>query len=88
MTTKGFFKPSWTALFTLSIALLSGALAQPSTSLSLQMTGGDHEGAHELTAADSYCTVGNSDADSWDTSFGDNAPAPVASASLYSRFPI
>lgn len=76
MTIKGFFKPGWTAIVTLSLTCLSSALAQPSTSLSVQVTGGDHEGAHKLTSADSYCTVGNSDADSWDTSFGDNAPDP------------
>ena len=70
MIGQGFLK--WVLLFV--CAGFSSALAQPSTSLSVVVTGGVHAGTYELVSEDSYCTVGKGDADSWDTFFSDNAP--------------
>lgn len=73
---QAFFKPGWAVLFTLSVTFLSTALAQPTTSLSVEVSGGEHAGTYELTSGDSYCMIGNAAPDSWNTTFGDDAPDP------------
>ena len=78
MTIQAPPRSGWAAIVALSAACLSNALAQPATSLTVVMTNGPHAGTYELSAADSYCTVGSGDPDSWETNFGNNAPAPGA----------
>lgn len=65
------------ALFGTPLVALA-ATARPSTSLTLEMTGGSHVGSHKLSSENSHCTLGSGDPDRWETNFGDNEPEPGA----------
>jgi hypothetical protein len=75
--TRGFLSPAWSALFTLLLLCFGSALAEPTTSLSVEVIGGAHAGRHDLASGDSYCTIGSGDKDSWYTLFGNDAPGPA-----------
>ena len=68
-------------IFLVGLSVFGGwaeALAEPVTSVSVELAGGSQAGSYALTSSDTNCMLGMGDADSWETTLGDEQAEPGA----------